>query len=148
MALVNKEAIIENLIRELYTLYSLKDIKKFLEFSQGEKRVLVELEESKKTLTPTDLVEKFGISKQRMTSIINSLKEKEYIDLKMDSKDRRRIIIILTNKGKKYIRRESEEIIGELNKTFSKMEDEELENFTKLVAKTNDIIIGNRDLND
>ena len=63
-------------IQELYNLYSSKKMKNFFEFAQGEKRALLEFKLAKGDISPSDLCQKLSVSKQRITSILNSLYEK------------------------------------------------------------------------
>ena len=137
---MDKNNITNKLIDQLYILYTSKNMSNFFEFSQGEKKALLELNLSEKDITPTDLGKKLNVSKQRITFIINSLKEKKYITLQIDDNDRRRIIIKLSKSGKKYIEKESELILNEVKKKLEKITVEELEQLTNILSKFNDLI--------
>ena len=108
-------------IQELYNLYSSKKMKNFFEFAQGEKRALLELKLAKGDISPSDLCQKLSVSKQRITSILNSLYEKKYITINIDENDRRKTNIKLTPNGKKYIDKLSDDVLTDLNKTISKI---------------------------
>ena len=73
-------------IQELYNLYSSKKMKNFFEFAQGEKRALLEFKLAKGDISPSDLCQKLSVSKQRITSILNSLYEKKYITININKK--------------------------------------------------------------
>lgn len=53
-------------------------MKNFFKFAQGEKRVLLELSLANADILPSNLCQKLGVSKQRITSILNSLYKKTY----------------------------------------------------------------------
>lgn len=137
---MDKDIITNKLVDQLYNLYTSKNMSKFFEFCQGEKKALLELSLSKRDITPTDLRKKLNVSKQRITFIINSLKDKKYITLQMDENDRRKIIIKLSKTGKKYIDKESELILNEVKKELEKFTIEDLEQLTNFLSKFNDVI--------
>lgn len=127
-------------IRELYNLYSSKKMKNFFEFAQGEKRVLLELSLANADISPSDLCQKLGVSKQRITSILNSLHGKKYITINIDESDRRKTIIKLTPIGKKYINKLSGDVLTELNRTLSKISSEDINKLTEIIANINIIL--------
>ena len=137
---MTRKEIVDNLIHELYLLYSSKKAKNFLEFSKGEKRILVFLDEIENPVSPSDLAKHFGISKQRVTSILNALNEKKYLVLEMNKADRRRIVINLTKKGKDYISKESAKITDELNCLLEKLRVSDLEVLNSLMSKINNCL--------
>ncbi len=51
----------------------------------------------------TDISRQLNISKQQMTNIIDKLVSAGYVDKKPDPKDRRRLVITISNKGKKLL---------------------------------------------
>lgn len=137
---MDRDTVTNKLIDELYVLYSSKSMNKFFEFSQGEKKALLELSLCENDMTPTDLGKKLSVSKQRITFIINSLKDKKYITIQMDENDRRKIIIKLSKTGKKYIDKESELILNEVKKKLGSITMEELDQLTNILSKFNDAI--------
>ena len=52
---------------------------------------------------PSVLSTELKVTKGRITAIINSLAEKEYITLEMDVSDRRRVLVGLSNQGNEYL---------------------------------------------
>ena len=51
----------------------------------------------------TDISRQLNISKQQMTNIIDKLVSAGYVGKKPDPKDRRRLVITISNKGKKLL---------------------------------------------
>lgn len=127
-------------IQELYNLYSSKKMKNFFEFAQGEKRALLEFKLAKGDISPSDLCQKLSVSKQRITSILNSLYEKKYITINIDENDRRKTNIKLTPNGKKYIDKLSDYVLTDLNKTISKISSKDIDKLTEIIANINKIL--------
>lgn len=127
-------------IQELYNLYSSKKMKNFFEFAQGEKRALLELKLAKGDISPSDLCQKISVSKQRITSILNSLYGKKYITINIDENDRRKTNIKLTPNGKKYIDKLSDDVLTDLNKTISKIFPKDIDKLTEIIANINKIL--------
>ncbi len=98
------EKILENLcgsLKELIKLPSVNDLSGFLE---GETAFLYALKNYEdKPATPSALSEDLGVTKGRITAIINSLARKEMIELKGVPGDRRKVNVRITEKGAKFI---------------------------------------------
>ncbi|GEM01918.1 DNA-binding transcriptional regulator, MarR family [Halolactibacillus halophilus] len=67
---------------------------------QGEKGVLIYLDHTQEQTTPTQIAEFLGVTTARTASILNSLEKKGVIARSMDPRDRRKIIVEITEKGK------------------------------------------------
>lgn len=120
-----------------------KKMKNFFKFAQGEKRVLLELSLANADILPSNLCQKLGVSKQRITSILNSLNslyEKKHITINIDETNRRKTNIKLTPIGKKYIDKLSSDVLKELNKTLSKISSEDINKLTEIIANINIIL--------
>lgn len=117
-----------------------KKMKNFFKFAQGEKRVLLELSLANADILPSNLCQKLGVSKQRITSILNSLYEKKYITINIDENDRRKTNIKLTPNGKKYIDKLIAYVLTDLNKTISKISSKDIEKLTEIMANINKIL--------
>ena len=115
-------------IQELYNLYSSKKMKNFFEFAQGEKRALLEFKLAKGDISPSDLCQKLSVSKQRITSILNSLYE------------RRKTNIKLTPNGKKYIDKLIAYVLTDLNKIINKISSKDIDKLTEIMANINKIL--------
>lgn len=115
-------------------------MKNFFKFAQGEKRVLLELSLANADILPSNLCQKLGVSKQRITSILNSLYEKKHITINIDETNRRKTNIKLTPIGKKNIDKLSSDVLKELNKTLSKISSEDINKLTEIIANINIIL--------
>lgn len=62
--------------------------------------------------TPSDISNEMGITTARVAAVLNSLETKGMITRQIDTEDRRRIVIELTEAGKKQVQNHYERIMG------------------------------------
>ena len=123
-------------IEALLQLYISNQASSIAEMLEGEHAVLSYILKEKQDVTPTNISLKLGITKSRVTAILNSLHEKELGLLKRKSDDRRKIIVSLTDKG-------DEAIVSKLivldNKILKLIEELGVEKSITLIEILNDI---------
>ena len=94
----------DELTLNLYSIYDSDIFAPIMEFLQGETRVLLFMLMSKsEEIYPSDLSEALYVTRQRITSILSSLRKKGFIITELSQKDRRRMQVFLTDQGKEYI---------------------------------------------
>ena len=124
------------LIEALLQLYISNQASSIAEMLEGEHAVLSYILKEEQDVTPTNISIKLGITKSRVTAILNSLHEKELVLLKKKSDDRRKIIVSLTEKGE-------EDIVSKLvlldNKIVKLIKELGIEKSTTLIGILNDI---------
>lgn len=133
-----------NTLKNLVSLPSVRDLSAFLE---GETAFLFIIKDyGDKPATPSQLSEELGVTKGRITAIINSLTRKDMVRLEKVDGDRRKVDVRITEKGKNYIdeklastnaflrsfidkigRKDAEELMRILNRTVEVMRDEYIE---------------------
>lgn len=133
-----------NTLKNLVSLPSVRDLSAFLE---GETAFLFIINDfGDKPATPSQLSEELGVTKGRITAIINSLTRKDMVRLEKVDGDRRKVDVRITEKGKNYIdeklastnaflrsfidkigRKDAEELMRILNRTVEVMRDEHIE---------------------
>lgn len=133
-----------NTLKNLVSLSSVRDLSAFLE---GETAFLFIIKDfGDKPATPSQLSEELGVTKGRITAIINSLTRKDMVRLEKVDGDRRKVDVRITEKGKNYIdeklastnaflrsfidkigRKDAEELMRILNRTVEVMRDEHIE---------------------
>lgn len=74
--------------------------KQISESMQGEQFVLQFLAINKRSVLPSEISNKMGISSARVAAALNSLERKGMVTRQIDTSDRRRILVDLTPKGK------------------------------------------------
>ena len=73
------------------------------QFLEGEVGLLFLLYRKNSTLSPSEIAKNLNLSKGRVASLINSLCDKEFIDVTISTEDRRSFNVSLTNKGLEYL---------------------------------------------
>lgn len=87
-----------NTLKNLVSLPSVRDLSAFLE---GETAFLFIIKDyGDKPATPSQLSEELGVTKGRITAIINSLTRKDMVRLEKVDGDRRKVDVRITEKGK------------------------------------------------
>lgn len=98
----------KELLKELAaSLQQINDIELFgsmIEFCQGEMRVLLYLHMNiGNEIYPSDLSEELCVTRQRITSILSSLRKKGFINMEVAERDRRRMKVVLTDYANNWI---------------------------------------------
>lgn len=83
----------------LYEISKIKMVSYIATFIQGEDALMLRLLMNG-PMTPKELSEDLKITKGRVTAIINKLKYKNYIETKENEKDRRSLIVTLSENGR------------------------------------------------
>lgn len=94
--------------------------------SMGEDPVLEYLSRQDGGMNPSDLADKLGYTRPRMTRILDSLESKGYIVREQDSADRRRVIASCTDAGREHAHDHSTDGVSNLAKSLSKMGDHDV----------------------
>lgn len=89
--------------------------------SMGEDPVLDFLSRHDGGMSPSDLAERLGYTRPRMTRILDSLESKGYVRRIPDARDRRRVIALCTDEGRRHARDNSSDGVSSLAETLSKM---------------------------
>lgn len=89
--------------------------------SMGEDPVLEYLSRHEDGMSPSDLAEKLGYTRPRMTRIIDSLESKGYVERIPDAHDRRRVIVHCTDEGCAHAQHRQSDGVSSLAATLSKM---------------------------
>ena len=89
--------------------------------SMGEDPVLEYLSRHDEGMNPSDLANKLGYTRPRMTRILDSLEAKGYVRRVPDENDRRRVIACCTEEGREHANDHGSNGISSLAATLSKM---------------------------
>lgn len=101
---MNKKELRYALTSSLQTMYDMEVFASMIEFCQGEMRVLLYLYMNDgNEIYPSDLSQALNVTRQRITSILSSLRKKNYITMEIAEKDRRRMKVGLTDDAKKWV---------------------------------------------
>jgi DNA-binding MarR family transcriptional regulator len=92
----------EVFLKQLQTISKLDMMKHLTPFLYGEDAMLLKLYVNEAT-TPKLMAETLGITKGRVTALMNSLRKKDYISVIVNKEDARSYNLELTSKGSSYI---------------------------------------------
>lgn len=126
----------------LYELSKLKMVGYIVTFIQGEDAFLLRLYLYKE-LNAKQLSKELGITKGRITALINSLKRKNYIITRKNEHDKRSTLISLSEKGKIYLEEKLEKSDKYFENVFEVLGVNEASNLLNtiknLLAKVRDV---------
>lgn len=101
---MDKTELRTTLAEALQELYDLEAFTTMMEYGQGELRVLLYLHTHDETeVYPHVLSDSLYVTRQRITSILSSLRKKGYVCMEMSASDRRKMRVALTDSGRSYI---------------------------------------------
>lgn len=128
------EASVKNLCEKVKELMRLPATGDLTEYLKGETAFLVLLKNSgKKTVTPSYLSDELGVTKGRITAIINSLSEKGMVTLGQVEGDRRKVDVRITKAGVEYIDKKLDNVGAFVNEFCNKMSKDKVDELVSLM---------------
>ena len=109
-------------------------------FSRGEVGVLNYLVFDKGEATAGELSEKLNVSTARVASVLNSLESKEYVTRKVDSLDKRKTLVVITEKGKELAISTKKEITDMLLKIIDEVGYDDIKEYVRILQKIRNVI--------
>lgn len=107
------------------------------EISWKQGMLLMCLENHEENPTIGELAEMLGTSHQNTKILLNKLEEKEYITLKRDEVDRRKILVAKTSKVTSFVKKSQESYNNYLDELFKNLSDERIKEGLKLISIMN-----------
>lgn len=107
--------------------------------SQGESGVLLYLSNAKSNVSQSELSENLGVTMPRIVAVINTLQNKELIEKNLDSNDKRKSIISITNKGKDNIIKKKKDAIKFIQNVIKELDEQEIEQYIAISKKIEQI---------
>ena len=138
------EASVKNLCEKVKDLMRLPATGDLTEYLKGETAFLVLLKNSgKETVTPSYLSDELGVTKGRITAIINSLSEKGMVTLGQVEGDRRKVDVRITKAGVEYIDKKLDNVGAFVNEFCNKMSKDKVD---ELISLVDDAIAAMKDM--
>ena len=109
-------------------------------FSRGEVGVLSYLVFDKSEASAGELSEKLNVSTARIASILNSLENKEYITRKIDDFDKRKTLVVITEKGRNLAISTKKEITNMLFKIIDEVGYDDIKEYIRILKKIRNVI--------
>lgn len=110
-------------------------LKEKFDLLNSEVDVLASLYTHNGVLSPTQLYDLTIFSSGGMTKVLKKLQERGFIQRKEDAKDKRCMLVCLSQSGEEMIKKSLNEISKECSKYFEAFNDEERELFSALLKK-------------
>jgi len=114
--------------------------KKMDVFPKGEDFVLRYLACSHNHSLPGEISETMGVSTARIAATLNALEGKGLISRQIDSSDRRRILVEITEDGKALARQREQELSERIEQMLIALGEEDSKHFLRILNKLSDII--------
>ena len=115
---------------------------KFVQEScQGEASVLYYIKEVQGEIMPGRISEEIGVSSARVAVILSSLESKGLITREIDSEDRRKIIVRLTQKGRNYVEEQRGKHIELAKDILIRLGDGDAKELVRIIRRLEEIFI-------
>lgn len=137
---MDKELLREEIENVMLALTKSESLNLILSFLEGEGAVLVYLVHQPEGVMPSVISESLCLSRARITNILNSLRQKELVELENDAKDRRRILAKLTEKGFMYISEKALAKESVFDMLYEKLGEEKLKAYLELLQSFKEIL--------
>lgn len=128
------------LIEALVQLLKKKALRDISIFIEGEVSLLFLLANSKTSFSPTEISNQLGISKGRVTYLINSLIEKEYVDIEISQEDRRSFNVRISDSGREFLAPKIVKAEKYFSKVFSIIGEEKTAFLVSIINEIKDVL--------
>ncbi len=120
-----------------------KPIDEIKELAQGEMGILCSLflkrEQGLMSLTSGQLSSLLKVSTGRVAIALKALEKKGYIERHIDTEDRRKINVNLTEQGLIFAKKEYEKVMDTIKKVFEELGEDDAKEFLRLIKKVKQI---------
>ena len=122
-------------IRQLLKMPMVKDLNGI---SQGEIAVLAYLSEEHDGAAAGELTKAFGVGTSRTAAVLNTLTKKGYANRESDPEDGRRVLVYITEAGRKIAEEKKKEAITHMAEFLRKLGPEDTEIFLRIIKNASD----------
>ncbi|WP_409227628.1 MarR family winged helix-turn-helix transcriptional regulator [Gudongella sp. SC589] len=124
------------LIEALGKVYYMEAFSQLVEFLQGELYVLYYLAGSDEMETsPSEISEKLHMSRPRTTATLTALRKKGFVVTRSNEKDRRRVDVMITGKGKEHLEMKKDAVNHNLDLFIEGIGSEEALHLIRIINK-------------
>ncbi|MDD6175225.1 MAG: MarR family winged helix-turn-helix transcriptional regulator [Firmicutes bacterium] len=115
----------DRMAEALRRLYAIRELETLSHFWQGEPKILYHLYfRQDQEVNPSELSEALGVTRARITSILSSLRAKGLIRMHVSERDRRRMVVELSEQGRDKVEQECAQIEERMQRLRSGLGDE------------------------
>ena len=105
------------------------------EIAKGELAVLIYLIDEKDGASAIEISQRFQINTSRVAAILKTLSKKVYIERKSDPKDKRKIQVYITDKGKQYGQQRREDILNHIDQMLEMLGEEDAKEHLRIMKR-------------
>ena len=102
---------------------------------RGEMAVLRLLSKETAPMTAGDISRRLRMTTSRIAAVLGSLEKKGMILRKADSSDKRRVQVVLTDKGSAFCRRKKEQALNDLTHLLTQLGEEDARHFVRIMGR-------------
>ncbi len=102
---------------------------------RGEPMVMRYIDTHDGRAIPNEMSKELGISTARITKVLDSLEKKEFVIRNVDPSDRRRQVISITEKGRKFNRARNKEIVDECIHLMNYLGEEDSKELIRIMGR-------------
>lgn len=101
---MENKILMNELVTSLEKVYFMEAFTHLTEFLQGELYILHYISQNlDQSINPSSISEKLHMTRPRVTAILNTLKQKGYVETEQNEEDRRRLAVRITERGLNFI---------------------------------------------
>jgi Transcriptional regulators len=123
------------LMQKMYVLRQAQPQKQIDESMQGEHFVLHLLSFHQRSVLPSEISNRMGISSARIAAALNSLERKGLVTRQIDISDRRRILVDLTPEGKALADKQHQKAMETLTNTLRQLGEHDAAEYVRITGK-------------
>jgi len=135
----NKEMALE-LLNTMQSLPRIQSQKNIFEAMQGESFILGFIASQNSDVLPGEISQKMNVTSARIANALNSLEEKGLITRQIDKKDRRKILVNITKKGKGIAEQNKQAILETASKLLEHLGEKDAKEYIRIVRKLSELV--------
>lgn len=142
MIFTEYDELMKNFMEVMQNAYYNRSITFLTDFFQGETKVLFCIKricDNGRECTPGFISSELGLSTARTASILRSLEHKGYIGRINAKKDKRRVIVSMTEEGRTFADEKHREVMAFYDKAFHAMGEKDLSELVRLIGRLSEI---------
>ncbi|BAE85602.1 MarR family winged helix-turn-helix transcriptional regulator [Desulfitobacterium hafniense] len=129
----------EEFLEKMYRVNRHRSHKQINESMQGELFVLQYIALHEGDVLPSEISNKMGISSARVAATLNSLEKKGLITRRIDTSDRRRILVELTLNGKEEAEKHFQMILKNVAEMLSALGERDAKEYVRIIGRLSEI---------
>lgn len=122
-------------VQKMYIINKYKPHRKISESMQGEMFVLHFLAFQDGRALPSEISSSMKISSARVAAALNSLERKGFITRQIDTNDRRKILVTLTEEGKVMSEKHHQEVLDSISRMFAFLGEQDAKEYVRLYTR-------------